>query len=102
MSDSQAHLETTMKEFLVTPDGLGLEPMPDSLWWTSTSAQERKHDMDLVAMDMSFTPPLMDSFVILGHAFERSSKGIPSLDVRVAKRYKKFASRRRTSTEASQ
>ena len=40
MSDSRANLDTMIKELLVTANGLGLEPKPESPWWTSTCAQE--------------------------------------------------------------
>ena len=39
-SDSPAHLETMMKELLVTADGSGLEPNAESLWWTSKCEKE--------------------------------------------------------------
>ena len=52
MSDSRANLKTILRELA---DCLALEPKPDPLWWTtSTCAQERKADMNLIAMDKTF------------------------------------------------
>ena len=40
MSNSKKNLETTMNELIVASDGMGLELKPESLWWTTSCAQE--------------------------------------------------------------
>ena len=73
-----------MQELRVAADGLGMEQKPESLWWTSRCAQVCNIDMNIVAaIENIYLSVQKERFVILGHAFERSGKGIQSLDDRL-------------------
>ena len=65
MSDSRAHLETMMKELVVTADSVGVAADAGI-----ASCAQCDNDINMVAMDNNITFVYVERAVKLGHAFE--------------------------------